>query len=79
MIFLDHMMPEMDGMAVLKSLKSMGDIPPVIALTANSSTGLKGKYLQAGFSDYLSKPINNGELNRLMVKYFVKDEEGDRV
>ena len=78
-IFLDHMMPEMDGMAVLKSLKSMGDIPPVIALTANSSTGLKGKYLQAGFSDYLSKPINNGELNRLMVKYFVKDEEGDRV
>ena len=78
LIFLDHMMPEMDGMAVMKALKNMEDIPPVIALTANSSTGLKSKYLQAGFSDYLSKPINNGELNRLMVKYFVKNEEGDR-
>ena len=78
MIFLDHMMPEMDGIAVMKALKNMEDIPPVIALTANSSTGLKSKYLQAGFSDYLSKPINNGELNRLMVKYFVKNEEGDR-
>ena len=75
MIFLDHMMPDMDGMTTMKLLKGSGhDIPPVIALTANTSSGLREKYVQAGFSDYLSKPINNGDLNRLMVKYFVEKE-----
>ena len=59
LIFLDHMMPEMDGVATMKVLKTSGYyVPPVVALTANSYTGLKEKYIENGFSDYLSKPIN---------------------
>ncbi len=71
LIFLDHMMPEMDGIATMKLLKESGyNIPPVIALTANSYSGLKEKYLEVGFSDYLSKPINFKELNKLINKFF---------
>ena len=74
LIFLDHMMPEMDGLATLKALKSSGyKIPPVIALTANSYAGIKEKYLDEGFDDYLAKPINYRDLNKIMHKFF--DEE----
>lgn len=70
-IFLDHMMPEMDGVATMKLLKSSGYyVPPVIALTANSYTGLREKYIDEGFSDYLSKPINFKELNKLIKRFF---------
>lgn len=71
LIFLDHMMPDMDGVATMKLLKKSGYyVPPVVALTANSYTGLKEKYLSDGFSDYLSKPINFKELNKLIIKFF---------
>ncbi len=71
-IFLDHMMPEMDGIEVLHALKGLKgyNVPPVIALTANAISGAKEKYLKEGFDDYLSKPINISELNKLVVKYF---------
>ena len=70
-IFLDHMMPEMDGVETLKVLKESGYfVPPTIALTANSFTGLKEKYLQDGFTDYLAKPINVRELNRIIHDVF---------
>ncbi len=72
-IFLDHMMPEMDGVTTMKILKDSGYyVPPVIALTANSFTGLREKYISDGFSDYLSKPINFKELNKLINNYFDK-------
>lgn len=71
LIFLDHMMPGMDGFATLKALKSSGyKIPKVIALTANSYDGVKEKYLEEGFDDYLSKPINYRDLNKIMHKIF---------
>lgn len=71
LIFLDHMMPEMDGVTTMKLLKNSGYyVPPVVALTANSYTGLKEKYLSDGFSDYLSKPINFRELNKLIINLF---------
>ena len=74
LIFLDHMMPGMDGVATLKALKSSGySIPPIIALTANSYSGIKEKYLDEGFDDYLGKPINYKDLNKLMHKIFDKE------
>ena len=74
LIFLDHMMPEMDGFATLKALKSSGfKLPPVIALTANSYDGIREKYLSEGFDDYLSKPIDYRDLKKLMHKYFDND------
>ena len=71
LIFLDHMMPDLDGISTMKALKaSKYAIPPVIALTANSYSGLKEKYLSAGFSDYLSKPINFKKLNKIILDNF---------
>lgn len=72
MIFLDHMMPEMDGIKTLHILKKLDgyDLPPIVALTANAITGMKEMYLKEGFDEYLSKPINVAELNKLINKYF---------
>ena len=74
MIFLDHMMPGLDGIEVLHILKSLEtyNIPPIIALTANAITGMKEMYLNEGFDEYLSKPINISELNKLLEKYIKK-------
>lgn len=73
-IFLDHMMPEMDGIEVLHVLRKLDgyNIPPIIALTANAITGMKEMYLKEGFDEYLSKPINVSELNKIIIKYFKK-------
>ncbi len=73
LIFLDHMMPEMDGIEVLQHMRGMesniNHDTPVIMLTANAITGAKEEYLQAGFSEYLSKPIDNQKLRRLILRY----------
>lgn len=71
-IFLDHMMPEMDGIETLHILKRLDDyyIPPIVALTANAITGMKEMYLKEGFDSYLSKPINVLELDKVIHKYF---------
>ena len=60
LIFMDHLMPKLDGIEVLHVLKALEDynIPPVVALTANAITGMKEMYLNEGFDEYLSKPIN---------------------
>ncbi len=74
-IFLDHMMPEMDGIETLHILKRLDDyyIPPIVALTANAITGMKEMYLREGFDSYLSKPINVIELDKVIHKYFEND------
>ena len=71
-IFMDHMMPEMDGIETLHTIQKldMFEIPPVVALTANAITGMKEMYLEEGFDDYISKPINIKELDKLILKYF---------
>ncbi len=72
LVFLDHMMPEMDGMETLKILKENDLIPKgcaVIALTANAVVGARDLYLNAGFSDYLSKPIDVERLEDKLIKF----------
>lgn len=71
MIFLDIMMPEVDGIEVLHALKELEgyELPPIIALTGNALPGMKTKYLNEGFDDYLSKPIQTKELERVLDKY----------
>lgn len=73
-IFLDHMMPDLDGIKALHIIKKLEDynIPPIVALTANAITGMKEMYLNEGFDEYLSKPINISELNKIINKYFDK-------
>lgn len=76
-IFLDHMMPGMDGMETLKRMrKDSGNLSshaPVIALTANAISGAKQKYLDAGFDDYLSKPIVSEKLEKMLWKYLPQE------
>ena len=74
LIFLDHMMPGMDGIQTLKELKRMENvkIPPVIALTANAMVGMKEMYLSEGFDGYISKPINREELQDLLNNIFCR-------
>ena len=68
LILLDHMMPEMDGIHTLYNLKkrARGFDTPVVVLTANAIEGAKDMYLREGFRDYLSKPINQVELDRVL-------------
>lgn len=75
-IFLDHMMPEMDGIATIKALNSTGcEVPPIVALTANNYDALKTEYIAQGFNEYLQKPIVFKELNRVMKKLFAPEED----
>ena len=66
-IFLDHMMPGMDGVETLNSLRNLkSSLPPIIALTANNFSNVKETYIGLGFTDYLAKPINKNELNKIL-------------
>ncbi len=72
MIFLDHMMPKMDGMETLALMKEQNILPEktkVVALTANAIMGAKENYLNAGFDDYMSKPIDLKSLGEMLKKY----------
>ncbi|MCR5609235.1 MAG: response regulator, partial [Lachnospiraceae bacterium] len=69
-IFLDHMMPDMDGVETLNELKKLhGFNIPVVALTANAIHGVKDMYMELGFDDYLSKPVNASNLKNILIKY----------
>ncbi len=76
LILLDDMMPKMSGVETLKELQKIeGFQIPTIAFTANAISGMKEKYLNDGFNDYLSKPIDKLELNQLLMKYLKKGEK----
>lgn len=72
-VFLDHMMPEMDGIETLKQIKkmemSLNKDTPIIVMTANAVTGAKRMYLAEGFDDYISKPLGYVELENIIKKY----------
>ncbi len=77
-IFMDHMMPEMNGIDTLLALKKMENhknvSTPVIMLTANALSGERERYLELGFSDYLSKPVRGEKLEKMILKYLSKDK-----
>ena len=74
-ILLDDMMPKMSGKETLNKLKQINNFNiPVIALTANAIEGMKEEYLKLGFTDYLSKPIEKKELERVLRTYLAKRE-----
>lgn len=83
-VFLDHMMPQMDGIETLAKLKERELIPSdtvVIALTANAVIGAKESYIDAGFSDYLSKPIELDQLEKVLTQYLsvkTSDDEEEK-
>lgn len=76
-LFIDHRMPEMDGIETLHALKKMkknkSKGQPCIALTANAISGVKKMYLNEGFDDYLSKPVNPAKLEE-MIRHYLPEE-----
>lgn len=77
LIFMDHMMPVMDGVQTLHAIRELEGNPskdiPIIALTANAVIGARDFYLQAGFEDYLTKPIEPEKLEDILIKYLPKE------
>lgn len=72
-ILMDDMMPKMSGVETFKKLKEKDNFNiPVVALTANAIAGMKEKYLKEGFNDYISKPIDKKELERVLNTYLKK-------
>ena len=76
LIFLDHMMPEMDGVETLKYLRKIcsdtGKVMTVIAFTANAVSGAREMFLREGFDEFISKPIETAELERVLRKVLPK-------
>ena len=75
-IFIDHMMPDMDGIETLKHIRQSGackDVPAV-ALTANAVSGAREMYLEAGFDDCLFKPVDGEKLEQLLFEMLPKDK-----
>ena len=72
-VFMDYMMPEMDGIETLHHIKELPSIKSaVVALTADATDGSREKFLEAGFDEYVSKPINKEALNQVIKKMLNK-------
>ena len=78
LILLDHMMPQPDGVETFHRIKeepdSLNKTTPVIVLTANAVAGRRQMYLDMGFEDYLSKPLDSAMLEQTMKKYLPKEK-----
>jgi len=68
-IFMDHMMPKMDGIEAVKIIREKGYNHPIVALTANAIVGRKNMFLKNGFDNFISKPIDSRELDFVLVEY----------
>jgi signal transduction histidine kinase/CheY-like chemotaxis protein len=77
-IFMDHMMPGMDGVEAAAAIRSLeGDWfrdVPIIALTANAVAGMREEYLSKGFSDFVSKPIEIPKLEEVMERWIPQEK-----
>ena len=77
-MFLDHRMRGMDGIETLEKWQMMEENPnakiPVVALTANAVSGAREKYIAAGFTDYLTKPIDSSKLENMLMKYLPSEK-----
>ena len=73
LIFMDHMMPEMDGMEATKIIRerlaNREARPIIVALTANALQGAREGYLANGFDDFLSKPFDRSRLNAILEQW----------
>jgi len=77
-IFMDHMMPEMDGIEATTIIRSLDGkrfrTVPIIALTANAVVGMREMFIEKGFNDFLSKPIDISKLDEMLSRWISKDK-----
>ena len=80
MVFLDHMMPNKDGIETLAEMRGLTDTPndgtPIVCLTANAISGMREKFIKAGFDDYITKPIDPDRLESMLLHYLPKGKIG---
>jgi signal transduction histidine kinase/FixJ family two-component response regulator len=78
-VFMDHLMPEMDGIETTRNIRALKDDYyrniPIIALTANALMGMKEMFLSNGFNDYLSKPIEVSKLDDILATWIPIDKQ----
>ncbi|MCL2853621.1 MAG: ATP-binding protein [Defluviitaleaceae bacterium] len=77
-VFMDHMMPQMDGIETTKRLRDMGYTRPIVALTANAVVGQSNLFLNNGFDDFISKPIDIRNLN-VVLNRMIRDKQPTEV
>ncbi len=77
-VFLDHMMPDKDGIQTLHEMRDLPDNPnrdtTAVCLTANAISGAREKYLSEGFDDYLTKPIEADRLEEMLIRYLPEEK-----
>lgn len=76
-IFMDHMMPEMDGIETVQNIRNdcgeKGTLPIIIALTANAMDGVRENFLSNGFQDFITKPLDRRALHMVLQKWIPKE------
>ncbi|MCL1842809.1 MAG: ATP-binding protein [Defluviitaleaceae bacterium] len=77
-IFMDHMMPDMDGIQATKAILELGYTRPVVALTANAILGQASLFKENGFAGFISKPIDTKHLNEYLMR-FIHDKYPEEV
>ncbi|MBO5522265.1 MAG: response regulator [Roseburia sp.] len=81
-ILMDHMMPGMDGIEASKRIRELAELTgdsyytevPILALTANALSGMKEKFLEEGLQDFIGKPVEGKELERVLHKWLPKEK-----
>ena len=77
-VFMDHMMPEMDGVETFHRIRAMAGNyyrnVPIVALTANTIAGAREMFLEEGFNDFIEKPVENSVLERLLLRNLPEDK-----
>ena len=81
LIFMDHKMPGMDGLETTKYIRMMGEENayckniPIIALTANAVSGIKDLFMENGFNDFMSKPIDTAKMNMILERWLPREKQ----
>ena len=88
MVFMDHMMPEMDGIEATAAIRDWEEQQedlgvshntiPIIALTANAVSGMKEMFLSKGFNDFIGKPIDTARLDEILVRWIPKEKREEK-
>ena len=80
LIFMDHMMPEMDGVEAMKKIREaasdLGKTAIVVALTANAVSGAREMFIREGFDGFIAKPINIADFERVMLRVLPESMTG---
>ena len=83
-VFVDHMMPEMDGIETVAHIRAWekenkrGQLP-IVALTANAVAGINEMFLENGFNDFIAKPIDISKLNEILNRWIPQEKRGQEI